>query len=50
VSTSQGLFLSLVKVDPDALQALLPENKEYRRNPMTCYLTQKEVGYISEIA
>jgi len=49
----KGLFplSAFVRVDPDALRELLPENIEYiKRNPKTAgYLTQKEVGCISEI-
>lgn len=49
----RGLFplQSFVVVDPDLLRKKLPETAEYiRRNPSTAgYLTQKEVGYISEV-
>eukprot|EP01034_Spumella_vulgaris_P024115 gene24115-30423_t len=48
-----GLFPleAFVNVDPDAIRLLLPETDEYNnRDAMTCgHLTQKEVGYISEI-
>ena len=42
---------SFVRVDPDSLREMLPETKEYiKRDPVTAgMLTQKEVGYISEI-
>ena len=42
---------SFVRVDPDSLREMLPETKEYiKRDPATAgMLTQKEVGYISEI-
>ena len=42
---------SFVVVDPDHLREKLPETKEYiRRDPLTAgFLTQKEVGYISEV-
>ena len=50
---SNGLFplKTFVKVDPDSLRALLPENDEYcRRDPDRAgRLTQKEVGYVSEV-
>lgn len=51
--SKRGLFPlhSFVVVDPDHLREKLPETKEYiRRNPATAgYMTQKEVGYISEV-
>lgn len=42
---------AFVKVDPDSLRVLLPETQEYiRQNPRNAgFLTQKEVGYISEV-
>ena len=50
---SLGLFplQAFVNVDPDELRATLPEFAEYcRRNPAAAgRLTQKEVGYISEV-
>ncbi len=50
---SQGLFPldAFVNVDPDAIRSLLPETEEYNRldQNSTGYLTQKEVGYISEV-
>lgn len=49
----QGLFPidAFVNVDPDAIRALLPETANYNRidDLKTGYLTQKEVGYISEV-
>jgi hypothetical protein len=49
----QGLFPmeAFVNVDPDALRMLLPETAEYnkRDDQTTGFLTQKEVGYISEV-
>jgi hypothetical protein len=49
-----GLFPleSFVKVDPDTMRDMLPENQEYTRiNPKTAgSFTQKEVGYISEVS
>lgn len=49
----EGLFPldAFVVVDPDILRGLLPETKEYfHRDPYSAgYLTQKEVGYISEV-
>lgn len=51
---AQGLFpiSAFVHVDPDRIRALLPEVAEYNRvDPeSTGYLTQKEVGYISEVS
>lgn len=51
--SKQGLFplQSFVVVDPDYLRKELPETQEYiRRDPSTAgYMTQKEVGYISEV-
>jgi hypothetical protein len=43
---------AFVHVNPDAIRELLPEFDEYnRRNVGTMgYLTQKEVGYISEVS
>lgn len=50
---SEGLFplSAFIVVDPDVIRHLLPETQEYiRRDPDTAgYLTQKEVGYISEV-
>ena len=42
---------AFVEVDPDKLRELLPEFKEYnRRDSNTAgFLTQKEVGYLSEV-
>lgn len=42
---------AFVRVDPDILRDMLPETSEYfRRNPNTAgALTQREVGYISEV-
>lgn len=44
-------FDAFVNVDPDAIRSLLPENDRYNQiNPGTAgELTQKEVGYISEV-
>jgi hypothetical protein len=51
--SKRGLFplQSFVVVDPDHLREKLPETQEYiRRDPSTAgYMTQKEVGYISEV-
>jgi len=48
-----GLFPmdAFVNVDPDALRMLLPETAQYNHldDKKTGHLTQKEVGYISEI-
>lgn len=43
---------AFVNVDPDALRILLPETAHYNKiNDNTAgYLTQKEVGYISEVS
>ena len=50
---SLGLFPldAFVRVDPDELRELLPETENYiKRDPTTAgFLTQKEVGYISEV-
>jgi hypothetical protein len=50
---SQGLFplKAFVRIDPDEIRTRLPEFKTYSvRNPNTAgRLTQKEVGYISEV-
>jgi predicted ABC-type ATPase len=50
---ANGLFplKAFVKVDPDMMRNLLPETRRYtEHNPDTAgKLTQKEVGYISEI-
>lgn len=50
---SQGLFPldAFVNVDPDAIRSLLPETPTYHElNAYTAgFLTQKEVGYISEV-
>lgn len=50
---SQGLFPfeAFVNVDPDEIRMLLPEMKEYNRldDNTAGFLTQKEVGYISEV-
>lgn len=50
---ANGLFplKAFVKVDPDMMRSLLPETSKYTEyNPDTAgKLTQKEVGYISEI-
>jgi hypothetical protein len=42
---------AFVNVDPDAIRALLPETEKYNSidNNTAGYLTQKEVGYISEV-
>ena len=42
---------AFVNVDPDAIRYLLPETTHYnKRDDNTAgYLTQKEVGYISEV-
>ncbi len=49
----EGLFPmeAFVKVDPDEIRRFLPETPEYNRldDNKTGYLTQKEVGYISEV-
>lgn len=49
----RGYFplLAFVRVDPDSLRELLPETDEYIRRDATTagQLTQKEVGYISEV-
>ena len=50
---NNGIFplKSFVVVDPDAIREVLPETSTYNdRNPFTMgHLTQKEVGYISEV-
>ena len=50
----EGLFPmeAFVKVDPDEIRRFLPETPEYNRldDNKTGYLTQKEVGYISEVS
>ena len=42
---------AFVNVDPDAIRSLLPETAHYNEinDQTTGYLTQKEVGYISEV-
>lgn len=42
---------AFVNVDPDVIRKILPEFEEYniRNNQTMGYLTQKEVGYISEV-
>jgi hypothetical protein len=51
--SKRGLFPlhSFVIVDPDQIREKLPEAQEYiTRDPSTAgFLTQKEVGYISEV-
>ncbi|KAJ1429856.1 zeta toxin-domain-containing protein [Ochromonadaceae sp. CCMP2298] len=44
-------FDAFVNVDPDAIRALLPEVPQYNAvdDQRTGHLTQKEVGYISEV-
>eukprot|EP01035_Chromulina_nebulosa_P018489 gene18489-24202_t len=50
---NKGLFplKAFVRVDPDAIRDLLPETAEYNKinHDLTGKLTQKEVGYISEV-
>jgi hypothetical protein len=43
---------AFVHVDPDTIRHLLPEFNNYNKldNNKTGYLTQKEVGYISEVS
>jgi hypothetical protein len=51
---NEGLFPkdAFVNVDPDIFRSLLPEFEEYNRldSNTAGYLTQKEVGYISEVS
>jgi hypothetical protein len=50
----EGLFPkeAFVNVDPDAIRYLLPEYEHYNQidNSKTGFMTQKEVGYISEVS
>lgn len=50
----EGLFPleAFVRVDPDEIRKYLPETVEYNQRDDNCtgYLTQKEVGYISEVS